>query len=223
MLSSSTAPRAPASCELRQRVHLDLDLDQVTHAARRLHRCADTAGDRDVVVLDQHRVSRPNRWLEPPPTRTAYFCAARRPGMVLRVHTTFALVPAIASTMPRVAEAIPTDGTGNSGAVRLRSGRRALVRGPPRSDRRVPRAAVGTLDEHLDRRIDQPERGGGEIQSCNDAVLASHQRVARARGHHRSLVRSPARPRSSSSAACNEGSTMMAGEVVGRIVHVILR
>ena len=30
---------------------------------------------------------RPMRWLAPPPTRTAYFCASRRPGSVLRVST----------------------------------------------------------------------------------------------------------------------------------------
>ena len=51
--------------------------------------------------------SRPKRWFDPPPTRTAYFCAARSPGIVLRVQQTCARVPAIASAMPRAAEATP--------------------------------------------------------------------------------------------------------------------
>ena len=38
------------------------------------------------------------RWLLPPPQRTAYFSAARRPGRVLRVSLTTAPVPATAST-----------------------------------------------------------------------------------------------------------------------------
>ena len=32
--------------------------------------------------------SRPNRWLTPPPIRTAYFSSARSPGVVFRVHRT---------------------------------------------------------------------------------------------------------------------------------------
>ena len=34
---------------------------------------------------------RPMRWLEPPPTRTAYFCKVRKPGTVLRVSRTLVL------------------------------------------------------------------------------------------------------------------------------------
>ena len=42
--------------------------------------------------------NRPMRWLLPPPQRTAYFCARRRPGIVLRVSRIFARVPRTAST-----------------------------------------------------------------------------------------------------------------------------
>ena len=40
----------------------------------------------------------PMRWLTPPPTRTAYFCAWRRPGRVLRVSSICARVLATAAT-----------------------------------------------------------------------------------------------------------------------------
>ena len=108
--------------------------------------------------------------------------------MVLRVHTTCALVPAIASTMPRVAEAMPDRWHRKFSAVRSavrmpRAGPRIIaIRSPGAS--RLP---SGAFDEHLDRRIDQPECSGGEIQSCHHAGLACHQRGlgARARGHDR--------------------------------------
>ena len=51
--------------------------------------------------------SRPKRWLKPPPQRTAYFSSTRRPGVVLRVQTMRAFVPATASTSARVAVATP--------------------------------------------------------------------------------------------------------------------
>ncbi len=41
---------------------------------------------------------RPMRWLRPPPQRTAYFCARRRPGSVLRVSRIWQPVPATAVT-----------------------------------------------------------------------------------------------------------------------------
>ncbi len=40
----------------------------------------------------------PNRWLRPPPWRTAAFSSRRRPGLVLRVSTIRAFVPWTAST-----------------------------------------------------------------------------------------------------------------------------
>ena len=50
---------------------------------------------------------RPRRWLPPPPARTAYFCARRRPGRVLRVSRIMAPVPRTASTWAAVVVAVP--------------------------------------------------------------------------------------------------------------------
>ena len=47
------------------------------------------------------------RWLTPPPQRTAYFCSARRPGSVLRVSSTRVGDPSSASTQREVAVAMP--------------------------------------------------------------------------------------------------------------------
>ena len=49
----------------------------------------------------------PIRWLTPPPTLTAYFCSARKPGNVLRVSRISAWVPSIAATHAAVAVATP--------------------------------------------------------------------------------------------------------------------
>src|SRR5687767_9226589 len=46
------------------------------------------------------------RWLRPPPQRTAYFCARRRPGIVLRVSRIVARVPATARTYAAVVVAV---------------------------------------------------------------------------------------------------------------------
>ena len=51
--------------------------------------------------------ARLNRWLTPPPQRTAYFCSARYAGSVLRVSSTRARVPSSASTQAAVAVATP--------------------------------------------------------------------------------------------------------------------
>ena len=50
---------------------------------------------------------REKRWFTPPPQRTACRSRARRPGVVLRVSVMRAPVPSTASTMARVAVAIP--------------------------------------------------------------------------------------------------------------------
>src|SRR5712671_4877884 len=51
--------------------------------------------------------SSPKRWLKPPPQRTAYFCRARSPGVVLRVQHTRALVWAMRRTNSEAAVAMP--------------------------------------------------------------------------------------------------------------------
>jgi hypothetical protein len=61
---------------------------------------------------------RENRWLTPPPHRTAYFWRARSPGRVLRVSSTRARVPARASTQREVAVATPDRWHARLSAVR---------------------------------------------------------------------------------------------------------
>ena len=61
---------------------------------------------------------RPMRLLVPPPARTAYFSSARRPGVVLRVSSTVALLPASRSAQRRVWVATPDIRQSRLSAVR---------------------------------------------------------------------------------------------------------
>ena len=61
---------------------------------------------------------KPTRWLVPPPQSTAYFCARRRPGRVLRVSTIWACVPWTASTYCAVLVATPLSSCKKFSAVR---------------------------------------------------------------------------------------------------------
>src|SRR5690606_41855327 len=61
---------------------------------------------------------RPILWLTPPPHFTAYFWRARRPGRVLRVSRTLALVPAKACVHCHVAVAMPDRWVSRFRAVR---------------------------------------------------------------------------------------------------------
>ena len=61
---------------------------------------------------------RPIRLLVPPPARTAYFSRIRRPGVVLRVSSTMAPVPASASAQARVWVATPDSRQSRFSAVR---------------------------------------------------------------------------------------------------------
>ena len=159
--------------------------------------------------------SRPKRWLMPPPTRTAYFCAARSPGIVLRVQTICALCAG-----DRVDDAArgggdaATGGTGSSARCARRSGCRAPGRlsvaigvaaapGGCRPAQRARCAIAGSIRRNASQR---------EIEPGDDARLARDQRASRPRasaGTIASVVMSPARPRSSSSAARTSGSIMM--------------
>ncbi len=74
------------------------------------------------------------RLLVPPPTRTAYFSSARRPGVVLRVSSTVALVPASASAHLRVWVATPD----------IRHSRLSAVRSAVSSERVGPVTTAST-------------------------------------------------------------------------------
>ncbi len=90
---------APATSEVAGQC-LDFDLDpDLRRRARPGDRTRDRAGRDDVVLLDQDPVVEARCGdCAPPPQRTAYFCAVRRPGSVLRVSRMRQLVPATAST-----------------------------------------------------------------------------------------------------------------------------
>ena len=51
--------------------------------------------------------NKPILWLTPPPQVTAYFCALRRPGKVLRVSSNLVVVPARCLTYELVMVAVP--------------------------------------------------------------------------------------------------------------------
>ena len=190
MLSSSTAstPSASASCELVQRVDLELDLDQMADAgARALDRRRDAAGERDVVVLDQHRVVEAETVVDAAADAAPRISATmRRPGIVLRVQHDLRLVPAIASTSAarrgrhagQMAEEIQRGALGGQHAARRAADRRD--RSPGREA-----AAVGQLDARSrspGRSVESEQRG---IEPGDDAGLARHQRGLGARlGRH---------------------------------------
>ncbi len=83
----------------------------------------------------------------------------------------------------------------------------------------TPRAGLNrgaVIDEGLeaDRGVDQAEGERGEVEAGDDAVLpGGHDglRLRVPRGTMASVVRSPARPRSSSSASRTSGSTTIVG------------
>ncbi len=103
--------------------------------------------------------SRPKRWLAPPPQRTAYFSKARSSGVVLRVQTMRALVPATAATSAPSATRRRRGGRGNSARrVRRRECRAPGLRRArsARPARRARRRAARSVED--DRGIDQAER-----------------------------------------------------------------
>ena len=92
-----------------------------------------------------------NRWLTPPPQRTAYFCSARQPGRVLRVSRTRADVPSSAVTHGAVAVATPERCEAKLSAVRSavsrpRVGPATRITTSPAATRRAVGEPVGDLD-----------------------------------------------------------------------------
>ena len=137
--------------------------------------------------------------------------------MVLRVHTTCALVPAIASTMPRVADAMPDRWHRKFSAVRSavrmpRAGPRiTAIRSPGASRLPSARSTITSIAGSISRNAAAAKSSPATTPAWRAISAVSVRALA---GTIASVVRSPARPRSSSSAARTEGSTMMAGEAV---------
>ena len=74
--------------QLLERIDLDLDLHQVADDGRARAPAPARMPPATAMWLSLISIasSRPKRWLMPPPQRTAYFCSARSPGVVLRVQ-----------------------------------------------------------------------------------------------------------------------------------------
>ena len=146
--------------------------------------------------------SRPKRWLAPPPQRTAYFSRARSPGVVLRVQTMRGAGPLDAAhhvgggggDAAQPAEQVEAGAL--AGEQRPgRAGDRGQGRCRPRRRRRRRRRAAtfdvrGQQSEHPGRRLRarRPGPPGGRrsrpVETWSAGTMAS-------------VVRSPARPRSS--------------------------
>ena len=158
--------------------------------------------------------SRPKRWLLPPPAFTACFCSARRPGMVLRVSATLAWVCAIASAMVAVPVATPDR------CPRKFSATRSPLSRPRAGPEMVPITVPGWTRLPSGSRSEMTIRGSTSSQARRAQSVpamtpgsreTSATRAVSSAPMVESLVRSPARPRSSSSAARTSGSITMRG------------
>ena len=120
--------------------------------------------------------SRPKRWFAPPPQRTAYFSRARRPGVVLRVQTIAAWVPATACTSARVAVATPERWPRRLSAVRSPV---RIARAGPLIRASVVFAVTTSPSEtsrlEPDRRIEQREDPLRHRQAGDRTAAARHQ------------------------------------------------
>ena len=137
MLSSSTAstPTASASSSWASvSTSTSIFTRWPTPARAALIAGAHAAGHGDMVVLDQHGIVEPEAMVDAAARRArAYFCTARRPGMVLRVQQIRALWPRTASTSVAVAWRRRSGGPGNSAPRARRSACRAPARDAWRS------------------------------------------------------------------------------------------
>ncbi len=220
ILSSSTAstPSAERLLELAERIDLELDLDEMADTgARALQRGADAAGDRDMVVLDQHRIVEAEAVIGAAAGADRIFldrAQARRrlaraddPRLVARDRGDDG--GRRAGDAAEAAEEVQRRALGGEDAAR-RPGRWSPWRRPARAP--MP---SGRSTATVDRRIDQAEGEHGEVEARRRRRLAGDEprrRLRASAGTMASVVRSPARPRSSSSVARTSGSIMMAGE-----------
>ena len=208
MLSNRTASTFSVERlrQLIQRIHLQLNLHQ--SARPRPWRAPPPRRTPPAMAtwlsLISTASSSPNRWFDPPPTRTAYFCANRSPGIVLRVQQTRARGShrshprSRASRTPR-----HSDDRGNSAPSVPPSAPPAPDRSPSRSVSPWPQtAAVG--QRHLASLIAGSISRNAAVAKSSPATTPGWRatRVVNGFGHRlgtmASVVRSPARPRSSS-------------------------
>ncbi len=199
--------------ELIQRIDLDLDLHEMADAAARGEdRRPDAAGHGDVVVLDQHAIVEAEAVVHAAAHADGVFLhgAQSRHGLARAADARLVAAHRLdqrgraAGDAAEMAEEVQRDPLGGQHAARRTGNGRDAVAG--REHR-----AVRPFHLDLDRRIDQPEGG------CRCSQVPPRRRAGArpARfspravgGTIASVVRSPARPRSSRRAARTTGSTM---------------
>ena len=105
-ITSAPASMASSSCA---RSSTSTAMRSPCGALARARRTASRTDPTSATWLSLIRIpeARSERWLTPPPVRTAYFSSARRPGVVLRVSVTRTLAPSAAATKAWVSVAIP--------------------------------------------------------------------------------------------------------------------
>lgn len=151
------------------------------------------------------------RWLTPPPQRTAYFSRARRPGVVLRVSLTLALVPSRTSAQARVAVAMPESRQSRLSAPRSPVSRSRVrvvtvssfwpgtTRSPSRTCRSTSNADVQTMDRTASATC-RPDTTPASRAVKSPVATASSGTVA-------TVVTSTPPSRSSAMATCATSST----------------
>ena len=105
---------------------------------------------------------RPMRWFCPPPQRTAYFCARRRPGRVLRVSRMVQPVPRTASTYAAVVVAVPDSVCRKFSAVRS-----AVTRARVRPDKVASTVPAGTRSPSCTRQSMRTSGSSARWQASN--------------------------------------------------------
>ena len=179
----------PLAAGVEQRPQLvevgDLDLDRAGRGSAA--RTASRAGTTPPAAITWLSLTiamsvRLNRWLTPPPQRTAYFCSARQPGSVLRVSSTRADVPSSAVTQAAVAVATPERCAGEVERGALGGQQAADRSGDPhdhvsRGDPGAVGEPVGDLDAPA-HHVLEDQRGDPETGHHAGLAGAEHRRAA---------------------------------------------
>src|SRR5690606_26856924 len=155
---------------------------------------------------------RPMRWLRPPPARTAYFCARRRPGKVLRVSRMAAPVPSIWATQAAVAVAVADRvcrklsaqrsalTSDRASPCRRHSGWSATTACPSSTSQSILTSASICWKQ-------ASNQGRPAMMACSRQMTRASTRVS---AGNRSALRSPP-PMSSANAAATQASTALRG------------
>src|SRR5690348_13081473 len=166
--------------------------------------------------------NRPMRWFVAPPQRTAYFCARRNPGTVLRVSRIVARVPRTASAYCAAMVAVPDNVCRKFSAQRSAP---TSVRALPRSSHTMPSASMRAPSSTRQSitvcasssRKHAPNHGRPHTTAASRAITRAR---ACACGGNRSAVTSPL-PKSSASARRTSASTVAESGGCGIVSRII--